>query len=182
MSLKKFISDNRVCFDNREHSENLWERIEHDLDKKKEPKRGFRWAIAASVAMLIGLGYMAGRYAAPVADNKEVISLSPTYGTQMVQFSSLVEDKLSEVETFNLKNPKLVSQFEADLKELQVDFEVLKNTLPNNPNQELILDEMVNNLRWQMKLLDQQLELLKKVKESDEMVNSKQQNLSKEIV
>ena len=53
-------------------------------------------------------------------------------------------------------------------------FENLKEKLPNNPNQEEILNKMIDSLRWQMEMLDQQLEIIKETnkQEGDEYVQT----------
>ena len=53
-------------------------------------------------------------------------------------------------------------------------FENLKEKLPNNTNQEEILNKMIDSLRWQMEMLDQQLEIIKETnkQEGDEYVKT----------
>jgi len=57
---------------------------------------------------------------------------------------------------------------------LDNSFENLKEKLPNNPNQEEILNKMIDSLRWQMEMLDQQLEIIKETnkQEGDEYVQT----------
>jgi hypothetical protein len=42
----------------------------------------------------------------------------------------------------------------------------LKDQLPKNPNQEELLKAMIQNLQWQIDLLNQQLNIIQKIKEA----------------
>ncbi|KPM47902.1 hypothetical protein [Jiulongibacter sediminis] len=176
--LKDFIENNRRSFDTAEVSEGLWDKIELGLNAggtiPLKSKPWFRMGIAASVAILLSLGYVAGKYSRPIKEHKEIINLSPRYGAEMVRFSSSVNEKKKQLNTFQDVNPGLVEQFNEDLKALDESYGELKNELPNNPNQEIILDQMIENLNWQLELLDRQLDVIKKEQEQekDDMVLS----------
>lgn len=169
--LKEYINNNRKAFDTAEVSEGLWERIEKGLEQDGEipfrPKPWFKMGIAASVIMLLSLGYLAGKYSNPIQENKEIIGLSPKYGAEMVRYTSFVEERKKQLNTFQDVNPSLVQEFSEDLKALDDSYGKLKSELPNNPNQEIILDQMIENLNWQIELLDRQLDVIKKEKEQE---------------
>ena len=50
---------------------------------------------------------------------------------------------------------------------------MLKSDLPGNPNEELVLGAMIENLRIQIDLLNEQLTIIKKIKESKNTKNEK---------
>jgi len=89
--LKKYIDENREAFDKLEPQDTLWEKINSDLSDKKAvaftPKRWLNWRAAASIVVLLTMGYMVGKYYRPVADNNEIISISPKNGSE-VKFST----------------------------------------------------------------------------------------------
>ncbi|MGR3810616.1 hypothetical protein [Jiulongibacter sp. NS-SX5] len=168
--LKDFVEQNRSAFDQATPSEGLWQRIEAGLDLQEQPKEGkgllrklpfFKMGIAASVILLLSIGYMAGKYSRPIQENKDVLELSTKYGAELVRYSSFVDEKKAQLMSFTEVNPVLMQQFNNDLRTLDESYGQLKNELPRNPNQEQILEQMIDNLNWQIQLLDQQLEVLK---------------------
>lgn len=183
--LKNYISTNREAFDTYEPSKDLWQKIEKTLPKEKvaeeinfQPKRWFNWQIAASVILLLSIGFLAGKYYNPVAENEDIINLSTKYGSEVIQYASFIEKKKKQLNSYAELAPELMLDFQEDLEALNGSFESLKNDLPNNPNQEEILERMIDNLEWQMQLLDQQLDIIKeKAKdEKPEIVFSPNEN------
>ena len=95
----------------------------------------------------------------PVVDN-----IDPQIGKMVAQFSSMIEEKQKELQSIEKDNPALYSQFSGDIKKLDSTYQVLRNTLPANPNKEQLLQAMISNLQMQIDLLNQQLNIIKKVK------------------
>ena len=60
-------------------------------------------------------------------------------------------------------NPELFKQFAGDIKKLDSTYQVLRNTLPANPNKEQLLQAMIGNLQMQISLLNQQLQIIQQV-------------------
>ncbi|SOE22291.1 hypothetical protein SAMN06298216_2736 [Spirosomataceae bacterium TFI 002] len=183
--IENFIKENRSQFDLKEPSEALWSKIAADLQENKGATPRFSWpwrsmGIAASVAILLSLGYFTGRYGRPMSANRDIINISASHGTSVVKYETFIEDKRNQLETMSIKNPEMVSGFEQDLDELNASYLKLRSMLPNNPNQERILNEMVRNLQWQLELLNRQLILMEGV-ESDDVVMS-EENLKLDMI
>ena len=177
--LKKYISENRKAFDSLEPSEALWRKIEDDIKIVSfVPKRWLSWRAAASIIVLLSMGYMVGKYWRPVAENNEIIGLSPKYGTEVIQYATFIKDKKKELNKISGTSPELIKGFNHDLESLNSSYDDLKNELPNNPNQEEILNRMIDNLQWQMEMLDQQLDIMKEKnkKKGDEFVQTQIQD------
>lgn len=183
--LKNYISENKEAFDIHEPSEDLWSKIDHKLStpsQNKEipftPKRWLNWRIAASIVVLLSIGFLAGKYFNPVNENKEIINLSSKYGSEVIQYASFIEKKKKQLNSYAEAAPELMLDFNEDLEELNGSFEALKNDLPNNPNQQELLERMIDNLEWQMQLLDQQLDIIKEKagEEKPEIVFSPYEN------
>lgn len=182
MKLEKFIKENRAAFDQKEPSKGLWNKIVVEMEQGNEPVShfSFPWrsmGIAASIALLLSLGYFAGRYGRPMSDNRDIISLSASHGTSVVRYETFIADKRQKLETMSMLNPKMVSDFEADLDELNSSYVKLRAMLPNNPNQERILNKMVKNLKWQIELLNKQLELMESMESEEVVIVSEELNL-----
>lgn len=168
--IEDFIIANRSSFDLKTPKSDIWSRIESKLDAKETIGGGLRvswpWrsmGIAASIIFLLGVGYFAGRYGRPVADNKDIIAISTKYGTSVVRYETFIDDKRKRLISNSSMNPELLSGFESDLQELNKAYIKMRALLPNHPNQEILLEEMVQNLKWQLELLDLQLNLINKI-------------------
>ena len=57
----------------------------------------------------------------------------------------------------------MYKQFAGDFNKLDSTFHTLKKQLPVNPNREQILEAMIQNLQYQEALLNQQLNIIKKI-------------------
>jgi hypothetical protein len=173
--LKKYITEHRSAFDSSKPSDELWLKIEKDIKVVPfTPKRAFNWRAAASIIVLLSIGYMVGKYWQPITENNEIIGLSPKYGSEVIQYATSITDKKKELNKLSKASPELIKGFNQDLESLSGSYEELKDELPNNPNQEEILNRMINNLHWQMEMLDQQLDIMKEKnnKKGDEFVQT----------
>lgn len=176
--LERFVRDNREAFDDYEPSNDLWKKIEKET-AKQQPKGKrlngkimslggpkFAWRIAASIAIVFTISYLAFNYGKSVAQNPDIVALSPTYAKELTQFTSLVEEKRGELKFLEQEDPMLYHDFNAELKGLDQDYQKLKAELPKNPNQEELLKAMTQNLSMQIELLNQQLQIIQKIKAS----------------
>ena len=189
MSLETFIREHRDEFDQDAPTDALWQRLEAQLpahpaanvasgradpDPKKPflgLQRGFGaarrwWAVAASVAVLIGLcWWVSARYA--LTEQPEVVSVSPAYAKEVAQYASLIDDKRSELKAMAASNPGLYQQFANDLDRLESSYLTLKKDLPETPNQELLIQAMIQNLQLQIDLLNEQLRVIERMKQQN---------------
>lgn len=176
--LERFVRDNREAFDSYEPSNDLWKRLEKDLDAQ-QPKRlngkvvhfgGWQKGlkIAASILIVLSLSYLAYQnYAIEILEEHPAeFALSPTYAKELASYTSTIGDKRGELQILLKEDPELAQQFDAELKALDENYQRLRDELPKNPNQEDLLKAMVQNLQWQTDLLNQQLHILQKIKES----------------
>ncbi len=176
--LERFVRDNREAFDDFEPSKDLWKKIEAETSKQQPkgqvlngkivsfggPKFALR--IAASIGIVLTISYLAFNYGKSVAQNPDIVALSPTYAKSLTQFTTLVEEKRGELKFLENEDPMLYGDFNAELKDLDQDYQKLKAELPKNPNQEELLKAMMQNLGMQIELLNQQLQIIQKIKDS----------------
>ncbi len=181
MSLENFIRDNRDAFEQNGPSVGLWERIADQLpdqptsSKTAEPFRAIhrqpswtssRWAWAASIALLLlagSLWWINDRYA-PTTQS-DVVAFSPTYAKEVAQYASLIDNKRAELQQLTENNPALYGQFAQDLQRLESSYKGLKKELPNTPNQEVLIQAMIQNLQLQIDLLNEQLRVIQRIKQ-----------------
>ena len=151
------------------------------MNKKNRPARVvsipiLKWSVAAAVVLALGLTsiYILNRNisnveggitkVAPSKNDPVVEQIDPQYGQMVAQFSALIESKQKELRSLEKDNPSLYAQFSTDIKRLDSTYQVLRSTLPANPNKEQLLQAMISNLQMQIDLLNQQLSIIKKVK------------------
>ncbi|MCP9762616.1 hypothetical protein [Lacihabitans soyangensis] len=157
MKLEEFISKNRVKFE-EEVSPDLWTKLEKQLPPKPKPTIWVNskiWRIAAGIIICLGVGFWFGKYSKEevfASKQDKMISSEPT----LVTYTEAVSEKKKNLEDLIEKNPELQKAFLSDLSDLQKNFEYLKSQLPHNPNHDQLFEAMVQNLKWQIELLNQQ--------------------------
>ena len=85
---------------------------------------------------------------------------------ELVHYARLVEIKQNQIKKIKKDEPLLYSKFAGDFNRLDSTFHTLKKQLPVNPNREQILEAMIQNLQYQEALLNQQLNIIKKINHS----------------
>lgn len=86
-----------------------------------------------------------------------------SYSEELYHYTRLVELKQNEIKKIKKDEPLLYQQFAGDFNKLDSTFHILKKQLPVNPNREQILEAMIQNLQYQEALLNQQLNIIKKI-------------------
>ena len=185
-NLERFVRDNREAFDDREPLDDLWRKIETSLGKESTNHVGsdqtppfqrvhksypihwtrviLDWRMAASVTVLLLAGmflYVNNRYG--VSHQPEVVAASPTYAREVVQFTRLIDDKRAELKRITEDNPALYRAFATDLDRLENSYQSLKADLPLNPNQDVLIQAMIQNLHYQINLLNEQLRVIQRI-------------------
>lgn len=193
--LEKFIRDNREQFDNDEPRPQVWSELEKQLAPpetkgKVLAMKFLRLGIAAAIVVLAGIGvfYLVigpsgesnpvvqsrGTKTSPLTnENKLLEEINPGYAKEVYHFTQLIELKQTELKQIEKENPVLYKQFLGDINKLDSSYYALKNELPVNPNREQLLEAMIQNLRLQTELLNQQLFIIKQIKQSKSKTNEK---------
>lgn len=175
-SLEKFIRDNRDVFEQDGPSAGLWGRLAEQLPGAEPAAKPFqtvhrqqawvRWAWAASVAVLLLIGGLWWtKQAPPAAPSAEVAAFGPSYAKEVAQYASLIDAKRTELQQLTAHNPTLYGQFAQDLNRLEQSYKGLKKELPNTPNQEVLIQAMIQNLQLQIDLLNEQLRVIQRIKQ-----------------
>lgn len=163
--IEGFIKDNKKAFDEKGPSDQLWERIAAELDKKKHPKstlKLYQW-MSITAMLLVSAGiYITYNYK-QANTQVDVADISVEFGKREVSFVKQIEEKKDSLAVYAAANPALYKNFTADLKNLDEDYEKLKVQLPESPNQLLIVKAMVKNREMQLQILKQQLMIINQV-------------------
>ena len=189
-NLERFVRDNREAFDQMEPSPALWDKIGASLGDQARPNKTrvvrmsrVRWAVAATLLLALAgtLGYMffisrqttqeivkaeiQGQKTENVVEDPLVQQIDPQYAKLVSQFTEVIESKQSELRKIEKDDPALYQKFSGDIHKLDSAYHVLRGTLNANPNTEQLLQAMISNLQLQIDLLNQQLTVIKKIKE-----------------
>lgn len=184
--IERFIRDNREAFDAHAPSDALWARLEQQLgepqhnghvvafEPQASPPRTFFhrnarvWKIAAGLVLVLGsLGawLMQPRPANPDA---LMAQLDPQAARATFRYASLIETKRQEIRQLERTEPQLYREFSGEIEELNRDYQRLKSELPQTPNQEELLQAMIQNLQTQVDILNRQLSIIQRVKQAKE--------------
>ena len=162
--LESFVQENRHEFDRMEPSDKMWEEISHKLNEKPAKKlrrfSGFR--VAAVVAVfLLGSAVL---YQINFNGQKEItnaIQIDPEV-RELIEaeayYAQEVSGKLAEINKCYLIYPELKLEIEGDLNELEMMYHELKNDLKENISNKEVIEAMIENNRYRMKLVDDVLE------------------------
>lgn len=179
--LEQFIQNHHQDFDTCEVPAGLWGKIDKSLGKeilqnqeadevvfkfKKSSISKLKiWAMAASLVLLVG--YLSAFYLNNKSDSTEqiVAEVAPQYGNKMVQYTSLIESKREEIKQIEAHDPVMYKEFATEIEKLNQDYQNLQTELPQTPNQEELVEAMIQNLRVQLDILNRQLMIIQKVKE-----------------
>ncbi|TKC12505.1 hypothetical protein FA048_02490 [Pedobacter polaris] len=162
--LEGFVKDNKKEFEVKGPSDQLWAKIEAELDKKQQPKKSiklYQWmSIAAMLVISLGVYFT---YNYKQANNIDVADINPEFGQKEVRFVSQIEEKKDSLAFYASANPDLYKRFTEDLKNLDSEYDRLKAQLPESPNQLSVVKAMVKNREMQLQILKQQLMIINQV-------------------
>ena len=169
--LEKFIRDNRSSFDDLTPPASAWLKINHRLDKEGKQVSLTRhlWKAAAILLFAAVVWLLAERQ-----QQGEALSLNQietAEGIDMGEVESyyvnLIENKQKEIRQFNDVYPESDDQLLSDINKLDSSYQELKRKLVHGPN-EKIIDAMVINLQTRIEILNQQLNVLERIKQLKE--------------
>jgi len=192
--LEQFIRDNRDQFDRDEPGEQVWSTLEKELTAQNQNRQQqtsksrkaivfmmVRWSAAAAILILAGIGIysllmkpippkgLAGNPEGkdtPAVNDPMLKAINPDYAREVYQFTQLIELKQTELKQMEKENPYLYKKFVSDINKLDSSYNALKRELPENPNREQLLEAMIENLRLQTEILNQQLSIINQIKAS----------------
>jgi hypothetical protein len=137
--------------------------------------KNLNWRIAASIALVLGLGWFGYRINQNygITEAPEVALTDPGFAKQVSQYTQLIDTKRAELRQMTESDPALYKEFAVELDQLERSYQNLKSDLPKNPNQEVVIQAMIQNLQWQIDLLNQQLDIIQRIKNKNNHANDK---------
>lgn len=163
--LEEFVKANRDDFDFREPSPNLWQGIAKQKPQKTKvvPFRRYLYR-AAVVLVVVSIGSALIWQSAKYSSKQMVKNADPELLELMETeqyYSSQVDKKLQEIRKCYYTNPELKDEVESDLNELESMYKVLKTDLEDNISNRSVIEAMIENNRYRLKLCDDVLEQIK---------------------
>ncbi|UOE48950.1 hypothetical protein MTO98_31600 [Mucilaginibacter sp. SMC90] len=184
-----FMHDNNEEFNEIEPSADLWGKIEAQLNfldeddqqpKKREAKTfslGFVLKVAASVIIVMGIGFGIYLQSQKGAKGVDFAAINPEYAQQRVHYASLVETKLTELKSASKNDPQLYKEFSAEIAKMDSTYKKLNSDLATSPNQERVLRAMIRNLQIQTEVLNQQLNVIEQFNQMKKEQNNETKNI-----
>lgn len=159
--LEDFVRANKDEFDFREPSAKVWENINTETKKPKVvslPQYILRIAavvavVAVSSVLLLQLGVGSSNQLANNTD-PELLELMEAEAF----YSHQVDKKLKEIQKCYHTVPELKNEIETDLTELENMYQVLKGDLEDNISNKSVIEAMIENNRFRLKLCDNVLD------------------------
>jgi hypothetical protein len=159
--LEDFIKANREEFDQLEPSDKVWEKISKSTRKTRKVSFAQYFmriaavlliAIVFSVILIKTNIFSPGELALKNVDPElqELIEAEAFYASQ-------VNDKLEEIRKCYDIYPELKEEVESDLNELQEMYNTLKTDLNDNISKKAVIEAMIENNRYRLKMVDQVL-------------------------
>lgn len=131
----------------KNHEEEFLQKLEKQTTKRKNP-RTFFWRVAASITIVLAVGYFAitmlgNNTQTPL--QKQVAQIEKNYLKQIDQ----------EWETFvkTANDPDLVTYYKDRLDRLKEDYNRISDQFSQEPNNIIILEELIQNLQRRLELL-----------------------------
>lgn len=160
--LEEFVKNNREEFDQLEPSSAVWNKIKNN-NPKPLSFRLLRVSVrvaAAAVFLLVTSFFVwnvidsGNRNFAMKTDDPELQELIEAEAF----YAHEVNDKLKEIRKCYYTNPELKTEIENDLTELQEMYTNLKTNLKDNISNKAVIEAMIENNRYRLKLVNDVLE------------------------
>jgi len=168
--LERFIRDNRDAFDIEVPHEAIWRNIRRERVGIREPQAPVlrrHFVLAAAIAVILFITSVAVFQLVHshqvLGEKKAMAHADENYTRLELQYTSMIEEKRTEIERFKGNDPVLYRDFSADLNHLDQSCRELKGQLPVTPNPEILLNAILRNLQLQTDLLTRQLQIIKSV-------------------
>ena len=172
--LEKFIAGNRDAFDDKMPPTRIWENVEAGLAGKVKKKNTLspiiKWSTATAAMLLIGSMFYF-KFNDKQNEGSALVETSKTElpgVSEVNEFAKMILLKQEELKALSKEQPALYRKFSEDIIQLDSSYKALKDQLSVTPNKEMLVEAMIQNLELQLSVLNQQLSIIKQIKQSKE--------------
>lgn len=163
--LDNIIQKNRSEFDSFEPSDGHFERFEQKLKELNKKEKTFTIGYILKAAVVTILVVLSGLW---VYDNFEpgtndgiaLSEISPEYGEVEMYYTHLVNQKYSEINQCETLDSTQKGMLIYELGEMDSIYSNLKNDLKTNPNDERVINAMIQHYQLKVEVMNQILQQL----------------------
>lgn len=160
--LEEFIKANRDEFDFREPSPEVWERISGNSKKTRRFRTGnYFLRVAAIITLVVVTSAVLWRSNVITPENRAKNTQDPEL-RELIEaeayYAHQVNSRLKAIRKCYYTFPELKQDVENDLTELEQMYKALKNDLKENVSNKAVIEAMIENNRYRLKLVDDVLE------------------------
>ncbi len=173
--LEKLIRENRVSFD-EEAPEGHFERFQQRLEKANKlpakKNRSWYWQAAAAVVIVLLAGnqlrmYFAQPEAAPAEEQVKLQDISTEYGEAELYYTSAIDQGMRHWEKLTedgFISPKEQSLMQEEIAEFNQTRERLQQDLATNPNDERVINAMLELYQTRLSIIHLIIDKLEDIK------------------
>jgi len=167
--LDNIINKNRELFDTNEPSEGHFERFEQKLNELNNKKKTFTLGYilkAAAVAILVvlsGLWVYDNVNETNINKGIALSEISPEYGEVEMYYTHLVNQKYGEIKQSKSLDSLQKKILVHELNNMDSIYENLKKDLTANPNDERVINAMIQHYQLKVEVMNQILNQLQQV-------------------
>jgi hypothetical protein len=162
--LEDFIKDNREEFDFRTPSAEVWDKIAVNSKTRKVIPLKTYFLRASVILAIVALGALGFWQVNSIANRQLAINADPEL-LELIEaeafYAQQVDVKLKEIQKCYYTFPELKDEIENDLTELEEMYRDLKTDLKENISNKSVIEAMIENNRFRMKLCENVLEQIK---------------------
>ena len=178
-NLEHIIAENREFFNNAEPKKGHFDRFEAKLDKEFGRKKKFNLKIVWQVAAAVAFTFLAINQALLLFTPKEqeklpLASVSPEYGEIETYYVSAINTSLTNWNTFQKEGILTAEEkllFAEEMKEFDTTFKNLQEELKANPNDERVINAMIEFYQSKLNVITIIIDNMKKVKQIKKIRN-----------
>lgn len=124
------------------------------ITKKRSMK--YYWSIAASIVLLISIGFMS--FPNKTMPSEDLASISPQMQETQSFFTLAIKDQLDEIDKKSSKETeKLIEATMKQMEKLETNYEQLKKDLVKSGNDKRVIHAMISNFQQRSELLKEVL-------------------------
>jgi hypothetical protein len=174
--LEQFIAENRDQFDIFEPDQRLWKGIHSRVIRKKAFQigtKGILWR-AAAVVVIFALSFLVQEYLhnsgflTGKKDSQVSTDQIPELKEAEVYYTTLVNEKLIEIQPLINEFPDLNYELKTDLAQLDSIYSSLKEDLADNIANDEVVEAMIQNYRLKLEILEDLLDYLQGTTKTNE--------------
>jgi hypothetical protein len=174
--LEQFISENKNQFDLYEPDEKLWAGIEPGLSQKKTIRIGWKGVMwrAAAVLIIFAASFLVQEIMhqrQSLITNKtddKILNEIPELQEAEIYYTSLLNDKIEQIEPLISENPELGEFLQQDLSELDSIYDELQKDLRDNIANDEVVEAMIQNYILKIQILEDLLEYMDEASKTKE--------------